>query len=130
MTPEYNADVVQRRIKRLNDAVLHWAKEEDAQILQQRDEESAFLLDGLADEGIHAESIMRMWHGITRIAWRGCRVRRGVFFMGHGTPHLMFENAWWIGYTTAGNGTPAFIFPVNDIITGEIASRLIEQRVI
>lgn len=56
--------------------------------------------------GVHVTSVDEMSAGILKVKWRGWGCRRGV---------LLIENdgAVFFGYTIAGNGTPAFMFPIS-----------------
>jgi hypothetical protein len=99
-----------------------YCEDEDAAQIGTLTENIANLLYSPDDDDLHVsiERITKFSKNIIEIRWRGFSVRRGVMYVTQSEGN-------WIGFTTAGNGTPAYIFPVNDIfaetIYWEILSR-------
>lgn len=64
-----------------------------------------------------------------KISFSGLGFRRGVLLMDAMMPDYPKQedgsSNWYIGFTVAGNGTPAFIFPVNDDLSRLFASRVL-----
>ena len=106
----------------LKELINHYCEDEDAVIIETLTEDIANLLcdPNVDDLDVWNERITRFSRDIIEIRWRGLSVRRGVMYVTRSEGN-------WIGFTTAGNGTPAYIFPVNDIfaetIYWEILSR-------
>lgn len=106
----------------LKELINHYCEDEDAVIIETLTEDIANLLCAPEDDDLDVwnERITRFSKDIIEIRWRGLSVRRGVMYVTR-------SGGNWIGFTTAGNGTPAYIFPVNDIfaetIYWEILSR-------
>jgi hypothetical protein len=106
----------------LKELINHYCEDEDAVIIETLTEDIANLLcdPNVDDLDVWNERITRFSKDIIEIRWRGLSVRRGVMYVTR-------SGGNWIGFTTAGNGTPAYIFPVNDIfaetIYWEILSR-------
>ncbi len=106
----------------LNELIRLYCVDEDAVQINTLTEEIANLLYSPEDDNqdVWNERITRFGKDIIEIRWRGLSVRRGVVYVTRSEGN-------WIGFTTAGNGTPAYIFPVNDIfaetIYWEILSR-------
>jgi hypothetical protein len=99
-----------------------YCEDEDATQIETLTEDIANLLYSPEDDDqdVWNERVTRFTKDIIEIRWRGFSVRRGVMYVTRSEGN-------WIGFTTAGNGTPAYIFPVNDIfaetIYWEILSR-------
>jgi hypothetical protein len=99
-----------------------YCEDEDAIQIETLTEDIANLLYSPEDDDqdVWNERVTRFTKDIIEIRWRGFSVRRGVMYVTRSEGN-------WIGFTTAGNGTPAYIFPVNDIfaetIYWEILSR-------
>jgi hypothetical protein len=106
----------------LKELINQYCKDEDAVLIETLTEDIANLLCDPEEYHLDAwnERITRFSTDIIEIRWRGLSVRRGVMYVTRSEGN-------WIGFTTAGNGTPAYIFPVNDIfaetIYWEILSR-------
>jgi hypothetical protein len=106
----------------LKELINHYCEDEDAVIIETLTEDIANLLcdPNVDDLDVWNERITKFSKDIIEIRWRGLSVRRGVMYVTR-------SGGNWIGFTTAGNGTPAYIFPVNDIfaetIYWEILSR-------
>ena len=106
----------------LKELINHYCEDEDAVIIETLTEDIANLLcdPNVDDLNVWNERITRFSKDIIEIRWKGLSVRRGVMYVTRSEGN-------WIGFTTAGNGTPAYIFPVNDIfaetIYWEILSR-------
>lgn len=106
----------------LKELINHYCEDEDAVIIETLTEDIANLLCAPEEDELDVwnERITRFSRDIIEIRWRGLSVRRGVMYVTR-------SGGNWIGFTTAGNGTPAYIFPVNDIfaetIYWEILSR-------
>lgn len=106
----------------LKEIINHYCEDEDAVIIETLTEDIANLLcdPNVDDLDVWNERITKFGKDIIEIRWRGLSVRRGVMYVTR-------SDGNWIGFTTAGNGTPAYIFPVNDIfaetIYWEILSR-------
>ena len=106
----------------LKELINHYCEDEDAVIIETLTEDIANLLcdPNVDDLNVWNERITRFSKDIIEIRWKGLSVRRGVMYVTRSSGN-------WIGFTTAGNGTPAYIFPVNDIfaetIYWEILSR-------
>jgi len=99
-----------------------YCEDEDAVQINTLTEEIANLLCTPGEDHLDVwnEQISKFGRDIIEIRWKGLSVRRGVMYVTH-------SDGNWIGFTVAGNGTPAYIFPVNDIfaeaIYWEILSR-------
>jgi len=99
-----------------------YCEDEDAIQIETLTEDIANLLCAPEEDHLDVwnERITKFGKDIIEIRWRGLSVRRGVMYVTRSEGN-------WIGFTTAGNGTPAYIFPVNDIfaetIYWEILSR-------
>ena len=69
-----------------------------------------------------------------RISFSGLGFRRGVLLMEEMLPDFPKQkdgsSNWYIGFTVAGNGTPAFIFPVNDDLSRLFASRVLMRALL
>lgn len=115
-------------MKTLLAAVNQWAKDEDAHIYKSATPTIYSLLD--LEEGIWITSKIRLMHGVNKIEWRGLGVRRGVLFMGQPIPNWPSKDNWYVGFTTAGNGTPAGIFPVNNDLSFNIAATILSNNFI
>ena len=106
----------------LKELIKHYCVDEDAVQINTLTEEIANLLCSPEENHLDVwnEQISKFGKDIIEIRWRGLSVRRGVVYVTRSEGN-------WIGFTTAGNGTPAYIFPVNDIfaeaIYWEILSR-------
>lgn len=106
----------------LKQLIDRYCIDEDAVIIETLTEDIANLLcdPNVDDLDVWNERITKFSKDIIEIRWRGLSVRRGVMYVTRSEGN-------WIGFTTAGNGTPAYIFPVNDIfaetIYWEILSR-------
>jgi hypothetical protein len=106
----------------LKELINHYCEDEDAVIIETLTEDIANLLCDPNEDDLDVwnERITKFSKDIIEIRWRGFSVRRGVMYVTRSEGN-------WIGFTTAGNGTPAYIFPVNDIfaetIYWEILSR-------
>lgn len=106
----------------LKEIINHYCEDEDAVIIETLTEDIANLLcdPNVDDLDVWNERITKFGKDIIEIRWRGLSVRRGVMYVTR-------SDGNWIGFTTAGNGTPAYIFPVNNIfaetIYWEILSR-------
>ena len=69
-----------------------------------------------------------------RISFSGFGFRRGVLLMNE----MMYDfpkqedvsSNWYVGFTIAGNGTPAFIFPVNDDLSRLFASKILLRAIL
>lgn len=114
--------------KYLLSAVKQWAIDEDAHTYDKATSTFYSLLD--LEEGVWITSKVRLLHGVSKITWRGLGVRRGIVLMGHPLPNWPFENNWYVGFTTAGNGTPAGIFPVNNDLSYNVASIILSENFI
>jgi hypothetical protein len=99
----------------LKELINHYCEDEDAVIIETLTEDIANLLcdPNVDDLDVWNERITRFSKDIIEIRWRGLSVRRGVMYVTR-------SDGNWIGFTTAGNGTPAYIFPVNDIMSETI----------
>jgi len=91
----------------LKELINHYCEDEDAVIIETLTEDIANLLcdPNVDDLDVWNERITRFSKDIIEIRWRGLSVRRGVMYVTR-------SGGNWIGFTTAGNGTPAYIFPV------------------
>lgn len=99
----------------LQNVINQWCIDEDAIVLEKITPEISQLLyaDDLEEEceNTTIEKIARISNNLIEIRWRGLGVRRGVMFLSNEPKKTH------IGFTTAGNGTPAYIFPNNNWIT-------------
>lgn len=69
-----------------------------------------------------------------KISFSAYGFRRGVLLMDSmflDWPHQQTETSnWYLGFTVAGNGTPAFIFPVNDDLSRTFASVVLKRALL
>jgi len=126
MTSLFSFDGSELHRTHLLSMVKEWAKDEDAHFYSSSAEvKENEWLD--LDEGIWVTSKNRYMYGVNKVSWRGLGVRRGVLIMGGSFPEWPTANNWYIGFTTAGNGTPAGIFPVNDDYGHAVASFIVSE---
>lgn len=89
----------------LINCILKWLRQEDACLVSR--EPDGYLTEmRVLCPVVHVISVDEMSAGILRVKWRGWGCRRGV---------LLIENDGMVffGYTVAGNGTPAYMFPIS-----------------
>lgn len=69
-----------------------------------------------------------------RIDFSAYGFRRGVLLMGNMLPNFPEQeyglSNWYLGFTVAGNGTPAYIFPVKDDISRAFASEVLLKAIL
>lgn len=110
--------------------VQYWAEQEDARIC--RTEEDLNTVDQFVDteEGVWVTSKIdkSILCSALQMNWRGLGVRRGVLFMEQGHPSSPNRYGWWIGFTTAGNGTPAYIFPVIPYFEAKLQDKYFAEK--
>ena len=108
------------------------------------EDEDAELVSGAplwiqADIEDHSEAVMIRsktsgYGNRIRISFSGLGFRRGVLLMEEMLPDFPKQkdgsSNWYIGFTVAGNGTPAFIFPVNDDLSRLFASRVLMRALL
>lgn len=109
----------------LKELINHYCEDEDAVIIETLTEDIANLLCAPEDDDLDVwnERITRFSKDIIEIRWRGLSVRRGVMYVTR-------SGGNWIGFTTAGNGTPAYIFPVNDIFAETIYWEILSKTLL
>ena len=109
----------------LTQLVNQYCNDEDAVLIDTLTEDIANLLCAPEDDDLDVwnERITRFSKDIIEIRWRGLSVRRGVMYVTR-------SDGNWIGFTTAGNGTPAYIFPVNDIMSETIYWEILSRTLL
>ena len=109
----------------LKELIKQYCEDEDAVQIETLTEDIANLLCDPEEYHLDAwnERITRFSTDIIEIRWRGLSVRRGVMYVTRSEGN-------WIGFTTAGNGTPAYIFPVNDIFAETIYWEILSKTLL
>ena len=109
----------------LKELIKQYCEDEDAVQIETLTEDIANLLCDPEEYHLDAwnERITRFSTDIIEIRWRGLSVRRGVMY-------ITRSEGNWIGFTTAGNGTPAYIFPVNDIFAETIYWEILSKTLL
>lgn len=109
----------------MTELINQYCNDEDAVLIETLTEDIANLL--CDPEEYHSdawnERITKFGTDIVEIRWRGLSVRRGVMYVTRSEGN-------WIGFTTAGNGTPAYIFPVNDIFAETIYWEILSKTLL
>jgi len=120
---------------KLDIASQQWCDEEDGLFIDNLSDKEEQNLD--YDEGVFIRA--KIYHSPTfiEIRWRGFGIRRGVMFMDsiychpiELKPETAKINNWLIGFTAAGNGTPAYMFPVNNEASYDIAQRILVTAIV
>lgn len=110
--------------------VEYWAEQEDALIC--RTDEDLNKIDQFIDleESVWIASKVdkSILCSAIQLNWRGFGVRRGTMFMEQGHPSHPNRYGWWIGFTTAGNGTPAYIFPVQAFFEAHLQDKYFAEK--
>jgi hypothetical protein len=112
----------------LNGSIRQYVEDEDALLLEWFSEREADLID--YDDDLFIRAIRRDSRSRIRIDFGGLGFRRGSLFMesifmNHPSPPKDHYSNWYVGFTVAGNGTPAFIFPVNNELSQELAGNIL-----
>jgi len=109
----------------LKELIRQYCVDEDATQINTLTEEIANLLCSPEEDHLDVwnEQISKFGKDIIEIRWRGLSVRRGVMY-------ITRSEGNWIGFTTAGNGTPAYIFPVNDIFAESIYWEILSRTLL
>ncbi len=86
------------------------------------------------DEYIHIRNVTSGYGDRFRIAFSGFGFRRGVLLMNDIYLDSKVEedltSNWYFGFTIAGNGTPAHIFPVADEISRYLAKEVLKRVIL
>lgn len=112
----------------LDGSIKQYVEDEDALLLEWFSEREADLIS--YDEGVFIRGIRRDIRSRIRIDFVGFGFRRGSLFMesvftNYPSPPKGHISNWYVGFTVAGNGTPAFIFPVNNELSQELAGNIL-----
>jgi hypothetical protein len=112
----------------LNGSIRQYVEDEDALLLEWFSEREADLID--YDDDLFIRAIRRDSRSRIKIDFGGLGFRRGSLFMesifmNHPSPPKDHYSNWYVGFTVAGNGTPAFIFPVNNELSQELAGNIL-----
>lgn len=120
---------------RLSNALKNWCDDEDASYIKFLGPEEENNLS--YDEGIFIRAKIYHSSNFIEIRWRGLGIRRGVMYMDGVYCHpvdfsseQVFFNNWLLGFTTAGNGTPAYMFPINNPASYDIAQRILVTAIV
>lgn len=109
----------------LKELINHYCDDEDAVLVETLTGDIADLLCNPEEDELDVwnERITRFSRDIIEIRWRGLSVRRGVMYVTR-------SDGNWIGFTTAGNGTPAYIFPVDNILSETIYWEILSRTLL
>lgn len=112
----------------LEGSIKQYIEDEDAVLLDWLSEHKASLIS--YDEGVFIKAIRRDVRQRIKIDFVGFGFRRGSLFMesiftNYPSPPIGHNSNWYVGFTVAGNGTPAFIFPVNNELSQELAGNIL-----
>jgi hypothetical protein len=112
----------------LNGNISQYIEDEDAILLEWFSEREADLID--YDDNFFIRGIRRDYRSRIKIDFGGLGFRRGSLFMesifvDYPLPPKNHLSNWYVGFTVAGNGTPAFIFPVNNENSQELAGKIL-----
>ena len=109
----------------LKELINQYCDDEDAVLVETLTGDIADLLCNPEEDELDVwnERITRFSRDIIEIRWRGLSVRRGVMYVTR-------SDGNWIGFTTAGNGTPAYIFPVDNILSETIYWEILSRTLL
>lgn len=120
---------------RLTNVAKRWCDDEDGKYIKFLGSQEENNLD--YDEGIFIQAKIYHSSNFIEIRWRGLGIRRGVLYMDGVYCHPVdfsseqdYFNNWLLGFTSAGNGTPAYMFPVNNKSSYDIAQQILVSAIV
>jgi hypothetical protein len=117
----------------LNSSIKQFVEDEDAILVENA---PSWTADNFEDDDfeIVIRSKSSAYGNRIRISFSAYGFRRGVLLMEDMLPDFPKQESglsnWYLGFTVAGNGTPAYIFPVNDDISHVFASQILRKALL
>lgn len=119
----------------LKNSIKQFVEDEDADFVSETPE---WLNDGYLeqnDEHVYLRGITSGYGDRLKISFSGFGFRRGVLLMNSmyldfPHPEEDLSSNWYFGFTVAGNGTPAYIFPVNDNVSRHLAKEVLKRVIL
>lgn len=117
----------------LEGCIKRFIEDEDAELI---DAAPSWIYEYLNDDDFYVElrSKSSGFGNRIKISFSAYGFRRGVLLMDEMLPDFPKQESglsnWYLGFTVAGNGTPAFIFPVNDDIARIFAGEVLRKALL